>query len=504
MPGWRPFPSPRLTTGLKRTVYALLWLGALALVIAAGISYAVERYQREQREQVPFVATTPVRQGDFVIYADDVGALEAEESVAVKAETQGQVIAVAPNGALVRKDDVIVSLDAPRMQLAADEAERSVVRATDNIATTQHDRDGDVRRAELALEKARTDQEQARVKADAQQRDRQAQFEFDQQVLAEEEKRQENKRRQAEKGLLTKDDVRRAELALAERRFALDKERAQLDLEQAKAQSEALTKESEVRMAQSALERAKSRRDDDVKQAQVELKTQQEQLQRAREDVAKALIRAPKAGMVALAQQSSWGGDEHLLQEGDQVRTNRTVAQIIAPDQMQVVLQLSQRVGPLMRRGQRSIVWVHGLPGQQFPGKVTAVAAFASQGDISAGPGRGERTFRTCIHITKFQPGLLKPGMRATARIVIAELKDVVSAPLACVFTRGVGKRQRHVVWVREGKRFRQATVKLGQANQEAVIIESGVRAGARIALRDLEADLPRLRQAAARGEAAR
>jgi multidrug efflux pump subunit AcrA (membrane-fusion protein) len=118
------------------------------------------------------------------------------------------------------------------------------------------------------------------------------------------------------------------------------------------------------------------------------------------------------------------------------------------------------------------------------------VAAFASQGGERFGPPSDEQTFRTCVRISGFSPGLLKPGMRATVRIVMTEVKTAVSVPLVCVFTRGMGKSQRQIVWVKRGRSFSQVAVKLGQANEEAVIVESGLEPGTEIALRDLRAEV--------------
>ena len=63
----------------KRRLFSLLWLAAFLLVLGAGLDYAIERYQRKEAKQVPFVATTLARRGDFVVYHDLVGKLEAEK-----------------------------------------------------------------------------------------------------------------------------------------------------------------------------------------------------------------------------------------------------------------------------------------------------------------------------------------------------------------------------------------------------------------------------------------
>jgi HlyD family secretion protein len=339
-----------LRSAAKRTLFILLWLGVAALLVGAAVEYALERHLRAQAERVPFVATTQVRRGDFIIYTDQVGAVEAEESTVVKAEAEGQVISRLPNGTVVKQGDVIASLDAPRMQQSVDEAERNVRRARDRISTSQHDRDAEIRQAELALQRATMDQEQAQTAGDAAAKDREAQLQFDQAALADAEANLERGRRLAATGLIPGDEIRRDELNLEGQRFALDKENQSLELESAKAQSDALARAAQVRMAKSNLERAKTRRDDELQNAKVELDGQERQLQRAREELAKAFIRAPASGMVAWVEQYRGPDQTGMLQEGDRVRTNQTVGQILDLFKMQVLLQLPQRVGEWLAR----------------------------------------------------------------------------------------------------------------------------------------------------------
>jgi len=471
---------------VKRTVYTLMWLAAFAAVLAGALSYGLARYQRRQAKQKPFVGTTTAQRGNFVVYTDNVGSLEAEEFTPVRAETSGQVIGLVPNGTVVKESDVIVALDVPRMLLAVEETQRSVQEAQDKIETTTHDRDADVRQAELALQRAQTSIEEARASTEANQKELEAQMKFDEESYARAEKELERTKRLAAAELIPGDQVRKAEVALVGQKFALEKQRENYELTITRATSEQITKEAAVRQATSGLERAKSRREDDLRSAKVNVETQQRKLKLAQDDLDKAFVRAPKAGLVSFAERG-YGDGGRPLQQGDLVRTNEQIAQILDLSLIRAHLELPQRVGQLVKRDQRATVEVHGLPGQEFPGKVTQVSSFATASRERYGPPTGERSFRAYVRVAKFKPGLLKPGMRATVRIIIDELKNVVHVPLACVFTRGMGQRERKILWMRDGRDFREATVKLGQANEESVTISSGVKAGDEIALRDLQ-----------------
>lgn len=476
---------------MRRSLLYLLWVGAILLAVAAVADYGLGRYQREQAKQTPFVGTTKARRGNFVVYTDEVGVVESEESMPVKSETGGQVLSLVANGSVVKEGDVILRLDTPRIQLACDQAERNVQSARDKIRTSEHDLGTAVRQAELALERAKDDQELAQAKADSDRKDKEAQLKFDQDALAEQESKLERKRRLAAAGLIPGEEVRRGELDMSGQTLALEKQQESLELENAKAKSEALGREAQVRLATSSLDQAKSRLKDEMRNTRTELQSQERQLQRAREDLAKAVVKAQKDGMVAWAELGRGPNQTGVLQEADRVWTNQVVGQVLDLSKIQVVLQLPQRVGPMAKKGQRARVWLNGLPGVSFPGKVTQVASFASQAD-RWGPASDERTFRTCVRVGEFESGLLKPGMRATVRIVIAEVKNVVSVPAVCVFTRGLGKSQRWIVWKKRGRDFTEVPVKLGQANDEAVVIEGGLDPGAEIALRDLRSEASR------------
>lgn len=477
---------------VKRLAHVMVWLAAFALGAGALVDYGLARYQREQSEKPPFIATAVVRRGDFQVYTENVGILEAEEYTGVRSETSGEIIGIVPNGTYVKEGDVIIALDVPRMLLAVEDAQRQLQEAQDNFANAEHDREVDVKQGELTLRGAEADLAKAEASAAADRQSKEAQLAFDQESLTRAEAELERKRRQAEAGLIPGEQVRLAELNLKGQRFDLEKEQQNLQLAIAKATSENLSLQAKVRMAKSGLQRAQSRREDELRNGRFNIETQQRQLQRAREDLQKAFIRAPKAGLVAYRNaRTSSGEAERPLQEGDYVSRNMEVAQILELSKMRVRLELPQKVGQLVKIGQQAIVQAHGLPDQGFPGKVKQVASFATQSSRGWGPPTGERTFRTDIAVASFKPGTLKPGARATVRIVIQEMKDVVNVPLACVFTRGMGQHERKMVWVRRGKRFEAVRVKLGESNEESAIVESGVKAGTRVALRDLEVRTP-------------
>ena len=72
--------------------------------------------------------------------------------------------------------------------------------------------------------------------------------------------------------------------------------------------------------------------------------------------------------------------------------------------------------------------------------------------------------------------------MCANVRIVVARIKNAITVPAECIFSRG----KRAVVFVERGGHYRETTVKLGRTNGDYTMITSGVKAGERLSLNDL------------------
>jgi multidrug efflux pump subunit AcrA (membrane-fusion protein) len=75
----------------------------------------------------------------------------------------------------------------------------------------------------------------------------------------------------------------------------------------------------------------------------------------------------------------------------------------------------------------------------------------------------------------------MKPGQAVKAVLSLEDVKDAVSVPRGAVFEKD-GKR---VVYKLDGGRFAPVEVTLGHSSLARVVIEKGLSAGDRIALRD-------------------
>lgn len=461
----------------------LVTLGLVVLVAAAAANWVLERYEAKKRKQAAetFVATTEARQGKFLVYFDQIGVLETEKETPIVSEVEGDIVWIVPNGVRVKKGDLVVVLDTPRMEHDLEQKASEYYTAQDELERTTEEREADIKAAEVAHQEAQAALEQFEQGLKADLDARRAKIAFDRSALERATTRVERVRRLAKQGLKTRRDVEAAESELKSMEFALEKETKDLELAEAKGKSDKLEKQAVIESAAADLDRAKSRRDDEVNNAKSRLEILKRGLDRAEETLAEARIYAPTDGIVVL--DTTWrGGQSRPIRAGDHIWPRRQIARIPDLSTMRVRMSLPQERAKDVKVGQKVEIRPDALRGRALHGEVTEVATTAVEESTSWMP-TGERTFRAYVSLEKPYPKELKFGMRATARIIVDSHENAISVPLECVFEREGDKK---IVYARRGGKFRPTRVVVGRASQDRVIVTKGLKAGEAIALRDL------------------
>jgi HlyD family secretion protein len=151
----------------------------------------------------------------------------------------------------------------------------------------------------------------------------------------------------------------------------------------------------------------------------------------------------------------------------------------------QKIFSVPEVSGPMRVDARVREAWVDQIaPGMTVRVKVDAftnltlpgtVESVAPRPDPPRGSDRGLKLYRTNVGIAKGIMRGLRPGMTATADIVIAELDNVLSVPVQAV----VQYDNKHHVAVRtpEG-RLEWREVALGRANDQAVEVKAGLKTG--------------------------
>jgi HlyD family secretion protein len=122
-------------------------------------------------------------------------------------------------------------------------------------------------------------------------------------------------------------------------------------------------------------------------------------------------------------------------------------------------------------------VTVESAPGVTWPAKIARVDALAKPRIL----GSPVQYFAVTLALDRTDPRVMKPGQRVQAKLFLEQRKGALLVPRQALFDR----EGRTVVYRRSGKGFAPVEVKLGPSTLGRVVMESGVRAGDLLAMRD-------------------
>ncbi len=160
---------------------------------------------------------------------------------------------------------------------------------------------------------------------------------------------------------------------------------------------------------------------------------------------------------------------------GQYVALTNKIATILRITPIRLELQVPESNASQIRAGVGVETTVPGYPGRNFPGKVTA---------INPAVDPSSRTFTV---VAEFPNGdlALKPGMFATARILLPASTTGIFVPRQAVLTDATTNSSQ-VFFIRDGK-ARVAVVQLGAVDGDLVQILSGLSANAVVAVDHLK-----------------
>ncbi len=411
-------------------------LAALLAVLAAGALAGL--VLREATDSG--AATVPVRQGPFRVTIVEAGTLQALRSVTYASSiqsNQAKIVALAPEGKLVQKGDLLMLFDAApfeeeirRNQALLSQAEADLQKARQEIKLQGIQNQEELSAARLKVErsdlelkdvqdgKGRLKEEEASSAVANAERDlskAKAQLEDLKPLLAE--------------GFITKMELERAEqqVARAEDDLALAKRRRDAllnfgrPLELSQARSDALSSKESFRQLEAASSYRTAQKQAAISSAESRIEEASAKLALAKEQLARCEVRADVPGIVVY-KDVFFGSEQRKPQVGDQVWANQPL--LILPDISRMVIETKVRETDEAR---------------------------------------------------------LRPGMTARVEIQVEERKDATYLPLEAVFERD----GRPLVYVAHGRTPRPREVVLGPSNQDFVVIERGLEPGERVYLRD-------------------
>jgi HlyD family secretion protein len=438
-------------------------------------------------------AAAEVREGPFRVSITEAGTLQALRSITYASaiqSNQAKITALAPEGKLVQKGDLLILFDAApfeeeirRNQALLAQAEAELLKAREDLKLQGIQNREEILAAELRVEKSRLELD------DVQQgKGRVKEQEAAQEVTGAERELQKAETALADlKPLLAEGFITRTELERAEQQVALAKEELELarrrkealfgfgrPLELSQARSDAQSSRETLRQLESATSYRTAQKQAAIASAQSRIQEAASRLELARQQLARCEVRAEVPGIVVY-KEVFFGSEQRKPQVGDQVWANQPL--VILPDISKMVVETRVRETDVhkVERNQKVAVRVEAYPDLRLTGAVTLVGTLAQEEKER----RGTKFFTVTIQVQQSEPRL-RPGMTARVEIEVEERPRALFVPLEAVFERD----GRSVVYLAR-RRPQPREVVLGPSNTDFVVIEKGLARGERVLLRD-------------------
>lgn len=283
--------------------------------------------------------------------------------------------------------------------------------------------------------------------------------------------------------------INQTTLSRAEQEFNIQKKNLELELQRAERQYDEQKHEAPrvAEEAQLELELARlnyqgklDQLTADVQKAELEVQRARDQVAAAKRELEQMTITAPIPGMVVHLEIWS-GGQMAKVQEGDSPWPGQGLINLPDLTEMIVNATVSEVDASQVDTGLVAEIRLDAIPGQVYKGRVTRKGTLARRKD----PNSKINVFDIVIAVTD-KDDQLRPGMSASARIIVDRIEDVVKVPLEAVFE----KKGRTVVYLDNKD---EAPVTVGRRNDMEIQILDGLEGDETICLVDPTLDEPTL-----------
>src|SRR5581483_1351159 len=407
--------------GSSRKRRIIIWT-VVGLACAGGV-FAAFRYTGTTEVEVP-VARAP--RGDFIISVRTRGEIKSTRSIILTAPQvpSPRIVKLSESGKPVHKGEVVVEFDPVQQEQNYIEKDTSVRTAQSQIEDTKAaqkiDREADAMNlmsSEYNVERTKLEASKAEILS-----------EID--------------------GAKNRIDVTVAEGALTQIKTTI--------------KSRAVSQEAD-------LERLNQMKDKTVRDTD-----------QAKTYLSMMVIRAPIDGIVNILPNfrsgGSYGQAPPPFKEGDQAWTGAAIAEIPDLSEMRIELKMEEVDRGKLKLGQHIKLRVDAIPEKEFNATLDWISPIASL--IYKGGGTSEKSFPARATLRNLDPRL-RPGMSATAEIIIERSPNVLLIPVRASFTQN-GKP---AVFVEKGQQFETRLITVSKRNEEDIIVTGGLKEGERVTL---------------------
>lgn len=202
-------------------------------------------------------------------------------------------------------------------------------------------------------------------------------------------------------------------------------------------------------------------------------------LDRSKSYLSKMVIYAPNDGIVNVLPNfrasGSFGSMPPPFKEGDRAWTGAAIAEIPDLSSMRIELKLDEVERGKIKLGQPAKVRVDAIADKEFAAEIDWINPIASVAFTRIPP---EKVFPTNATLKNLDPRL-RPGMSATAEIILERQANALLIPLKASFMQN----GRPAVYVQKGDKFEVRFIEVGKRNDNDVVVLKGLRDGETVTL---------------------
>lgn len=255
---------------------------------------------------------------------------------------------------------------------------------------------------------------------------------------------------------------------------------ANLKLEQAAFKAEIDRKQDEFNLEEAAinldrvgqeLENQRNIQREEINKLKLRVKKEQARLDEAKNTLSLLTVEAPSPG-IAIIRKNYYTRNKYQID--DQIWPSNPLIGLPDLSEMKAQVQINEIDIAKVKVGQKTSVTLDAYPDTSFTGKIIEIATLAHNKSNE----EKVKVFDVVVLINGQDERLL-PGLTISCDIIVNELPDVISIPLAALFEQ----EGTPIVYRQEGSRFVPQPVKVGEENDTHVIVQEGIKAGEIIAL---------------------
>ena len=434
----------------KGIVRRALPLAAVGLVVLAGIGFASFGNGRSNPAQFEGAATTVVQRGPLTISLTETGTVRPREQVILKNDLDdpATILFIVPEGAEVKKGDLLVELDATRWEdflierrIRVQNSRAEWISAEENLAVVMNQAQSDTETAELELRFAGEDL-QKYLKGEYPNTVKELEVKI---TLAEEEltnaaRNFEWSKKLYEQKYVSQSDLLRDDLAHKKAQLNLELAQNALKLNQEYNHKRQLDQlESDQKQAELALERERrkarannAQADARLQAAKAEYEEDFARVTRLEELVGKAKMIAPIDGVVLYATSVSddWRNDNDPIEVGVTMDEREEIIYLPTRSAYNVDIKIPEVNLNKIRTALPVEVKVDALQGRTFAGTVTSISPVPDPDRRSLNPNL--KVYNTVIELSEGMD-VLRNGMSCHVRLIVEELKEAVYVPVQTV-----------------------------------------------------------------------